>query len=72
MGDNRPTTAPAPTSISDLTQQFGQRWTVAYDATLNVWSAEQRSPDGRHIRFLAAHAPGELANKLAGAELVEP
>jgi hypothetical protein len=68
MAQHTPTTGPAPASISDLLEQFGGCWQIAYQIDLNVWSAERRSPDGRHVRFVAEHTVGALAARLAGAE----
>ncbi len=62
----------APATITDLLLRFGDRWQLAYQSDLGVWSAERKSPDGRHVRFLAAHDPAELAASLADAEIAEP
>jgi hypothetical protein len=59
-------------SITELLQRFGDRWRIAYLPALNVWSAEQRSADGRHIRFLCQHSTAALADKLAIAETDRP
>jgi hypothetical protein len=37
-----------------------------------VLTAEHKSGDGRHIRFLVAHSAAELAVKLETAGTVEP
>jgi len=55
-------------TIGDLLQRFGDRWQIAYQSELGVWSGEQRSADGLHGRFLAAHSAGELAGQLSNAE----
>jgi hypothetical protein len=34
--------------------------------------AERSAPDGRHIRFLAAHTAESLTAKMSDAESVEP
>lgn len=67
-----PTIGPASASISHLLQRFGGRWLILYEPNLRVWSAERKSPDGRHRRFLAEHSPQALADLLADAETAEP
>ena len=71
MTGNTPTTGRAPASISDLLEMFGERWQMAYQGELNVWSAERRSPDGRHRQFLAAHDPATLAGRIRDAETAD-
>lgn len=66
------TQTPAASGIADLMQQFADRWLIRYEATLGVWSAERRTDEGRHIRFIAAHNPATLAGKIASAEVAEP
>lgn len=36
------------------------------------FSAEHRSANGRHIRYIAGHSLAELAGKLQSAEVAEP
>lgn len=57
------------TGIAALHQQFATRWTLTYDANLDVWSASQRSADSRRIRVICDHDPAVLASKLAAAEV---
>jgi hypothetical protein len=71
MTHHGPVTGTAPASITELLQLFGDRWTIAYEPTLNIWSAEGRSTDGRHIRFLSGHSVTALAAKLADVETAE-
>jgi hypothetical protein len=65
--------APAPDtdSIAVLRQQFGKRWTIAYEPDRSVWSAEQRSADGHSLRYICQHSPASLAAKLLAAETAE-
>jgi hypothetical protein len=43
-------------------------WQIdAWPAGLDIWSAMHRSEDGRHIRYIVAHSPGQLAARLAVA-----
>jgi hypothetical protein len=39
---------------------------------LGLWTAERRSEDGWHIRYIVANSAEELAAKLETAETVEP
>ncbi len=60
-------------AASAVLAPYARRWKIdAYPGGLPVWTAEHRSPDGRHIRYIVAHSPGELAAKLEAAETVEP
>ena len=68
MAQHNPTTGPAPATVSELFQRFGERWTIAYEAAPAVWSAERRSPDGRRRRFICDQNPADLAAKLTAAE----
>jgi hypothetical protein len=44
-------------------------WQIdARPAGLDIWSAMHRSEDGRHIRYIVAHSPGQLAARLAIAD----
>ena len=53
--------------------RFSERWEItAYPGGLGVWSAEHRSEDGRHIRYIVAPTAAELASKLQAAELAGP
>jgi len=65
-------TGPAPVSITELLQRFADHWMIAYEPTLSVWSAERRSTDGRHIRFLYGHSVAALGAKLADVETAAP
>ena len=48
-------------------------WEIhAHPLGLGLWSAEHRTPDGRHIRYIVAHSAEELAAKLETAKTVEP
>jgi hypothetical protein len=59
--------SPAP-GIAGLILEYGDRWRIAYDIALSVWSAERRSPDGRSRWFIAHREPAVLAARLADAE----
>jgi hypothetical protein len=67
-----PTPPPDSTSPGELERLYGDRWQIELESTLGVWSALRRSPDGRHIRCLIGRTAGELAAKLATADVVEP
>ena len=54
--------------IAGLIQEFGERWQIAYDIALEVWSAERRSTDGRSRWFIAHREPAALAARLTDAE----
>jgi len=58
-------------TTTDLEARFAGRWSIKHEPILNVWSAERKSPDGRHRRFLAGHSAQSLASLLAAAELAE-
>ena len=45
------------------------RWTITCDPALGVWSAERRSEDGRHRRYIVARTGDELAGKVAAADV---
>jgi hypothetical protein len=66
-GGNGRAASPAP-GIAGLIMEFGERWSIAYDIALSVWSAERRSPDGRTRWFIAHRKPADLAARLADAE----
>jgi hypothetical protein len=54
---------------TDPLAPFAERWAIAArPAGLHVWTADQTSDDGRHIRYIVAPTPGELAVKLENAE----
>jgi hypothetical protein len=61
------------TADTDPLAPFSERWAIAArPAGLPVWTAEQVSEDGRHIRYIVAPTAAELAGKLQAAELEEP
>jgi len=66
--DGRSDRRTAAGTITGLLRHFGERWQIAYQSELGVWSGERVSSDGAHIRFLAAHSPAELVGKLSAAE----
>jgi hypothetical protein len=58
---------------TDPLAPFSERWSIAArPAGLNVWTADQTSEDGRHIRYIVAPTAAELAAKLQAAELEGP
>jgi hypothetical protein len=57
-----------PTGIAALHQQYATRGTLVYEANLDVWSASQRSADGRRHRVICDRDPAALADKLSAAE----
>ena len=59
--------SPAP-GVAGLIMEFGDRWRIAYDIALSVWSAERRSPDGRSRWFICEREHAGLAVRLAAAE----
>lgn len=59
-------------TTADLRRRYGDVWEITEHTDLPVWTAEHRSADGRHIRMLVGHSPGELAAKLETAGVVEP
>ena len=71
MACHDPTPAPDSTISGQLQQAYGDRWDIAFQPDLRVWSAERRSPDGRQRRFMAEHTPAVLADKLAVAETAQ-
>jgi hypothetical protein len=70
MAHHDPTTAPGPGAVTgrELWQEYGDRWDIAFQPDLRVWSAERRSADGRERRFISERTPAVLAGKLAAAE----
>ncbi len=57
------------TAVQDPLAPFRERWSIAVrPACLRVWTAEHRSDDGRHIRYLVAPSAAELAEKPRAAE----
>jgi len=72
MACHHPTAPPASTTSRQLQQAYGDRWDIAFQPDLRIWSAERRSPDGRQRRFIAEHTPAGLAAKLAAAETAHP
>jgi hypothetical protein len=64
--------APTAQAVASLVPYVG-RWAInVFPGGLPVWTAEHHPPDGRHIRYVAAHSAEELAAKLETAETVEP
>jgi len=64
--------APTAAALALLNPYLG-RWKIgANPGGLPAWTAQHCSPDGRHIRYIVAHSPEELAGKLETAETVEP
>lgn len=68
MASHSPATGLAPAGGSDLRRLFADRWKISYDSSLAVWSAEQRSADGRQIRVICDFSADGLASKLTRAE----
>lgn len=69
MTNHDPTTGQAPAITCDeLHKQYGSRWDIAFEQDRRIWSAEQRSPDGRQRRYITEHTPAELASRLGAAE----
>jgi hypothetical protein len=68
MAQHDPTAGPPSATITDLYQRFADRWTIAYESALAIWSAEQRSADGRGLRLICDPNPAALAGKLTAAE----
>jgi hypothetical protein len=60
---------PDETDIRGVSYRLGQAWMIFYDATLDYWTAEHSSEDGRHVRFIAAHSGDELAAKVSAVKL---
>jgi hypothetical protein len=55
-----------PPATTDLMQEYGKRWIIAYGPDLAVWTAERRS--AARLRYFCARESGALAAKLAAAE----
>lgn len=55
-----------PPAITDLMQEYGERWIIAYGPDLAVWTAERRS--AARPRYICDREPGALAAKLAATE----
>ncbi|GEM_PF-1012214 len=70
MAPNPITPAPEPATITgrDLHERFGDRWDIRRELAIGILTAERRSPDGLHIRYLCARTPAELAAKIEQAE----
>ena len=63
----------APVTLDDLRARYGDDWEIRFrPAGIPVVTAEHRSGDGRHIRYLVTHSVAELAVKLDSATVVEP
>jgi len=74
MAPNPTTPDPVPATITgtDLQERFGDRWTIRRELAISIFSAERRSPDGHHIRYLCARSAADLVGKLEAAETDEP
>jgi hypothetical protein len=46
--------APAAITFDHLRHQFGRRWELRFEPVISMLTAEQRSADGCHIRYLVA------------------
>ena len=68
--DRRPDTGPAAAAFL-LRACSARGWTITHHDELRYWTAERASTDGTHIRFIAAHSPSEMADKLETAETDE-
>jgi len=62
-----PEVAPAAITGTDLQTRFGDRWIIRRES-IGIFSAEYRSPGGRHRRYLAGHSADELAGLIEAAE----
>jgi hypothetical protein len=72
MHDHASAVPSGPVTLTVLVRRYGDSWEIIEHSGLHIVSAEHRSGDGRHIRYLVAHSAAELAGKLETAELVEP
>lgn len=70
MHDHATTPPARSVTLADLVRRYGDAWEIRQQSC--VWTAEYRSGDGRHIRYLAAHSLAEMAVKLGSASTVEP
>ena len=64
--------AAAPSEMANLLHDHGSDWQIEHEPGLDVWTAVQRSPDGRHIRVLVAYDPASLRGKLEDAGRDDP
>jgi hypothetical protein len=62
-------TDPSEETITAVDQASGRHWKVVYDSSLDYWTAEHSSEDGRHIRFICAHSGDELNRKVQAVRL---
>lgn len=73
MNDHPSTATPAPgdpiAALAALAAQY-PAWSLRPGPA--GYAAEHTSGDGRHIRYIAARSIGELASRLATAEVIEP
>lgn len=53
-------------------ERFGDRWEIRRETSVGVLTAEHKTPDGRHIRFIVGRSVADLAGKLEAAETAEP
>ena len=67
-----PQIAPAAITGTSLLKTYGDRWDIRRELAAGIFTAERRSPDGAHIRFICARSAPELAGKLDAAELAAP
>jgi hypothetical protein len=67
-----PAAAPAVITLAGLQARFGRRWRLKPEPVISMLTAEQRSKDGGHIRYLVAADCAELAAKIERAEQVAP
>jgi hypothetical protein len=62
-------TDPATETITAIDQCSSVAWTVVYHSSLDFWSAEHRSADGRQRRYICARSGDDLNDKVSVAEL---
>ena len=66
-----PATTPPLISTRQLQERYGARWALAADEARGLWSAEFRSPDGRHRRYIVAMSADDMDHKLQAADRTE-
>jgi len=67
-----PGAVPAAVTFAGLRARYGRRWALREEAGYGLLTAEQRTADGRSIRYLVAQSPAELARKIERAEAAAP